>query len=148
MSARAQHERYEQLLMKAVDGLLTPSERRELDEHLAGCPRCRAELDDFAAIKETTDAMTERILRDAAIEPYRPAPTARWVLSLGFLLLLAGGLVLLGYAGYVLFSDLTVPLPVKLGAGAAGLGTLLLAGYVLRIRARSRGRDPYAEIDR
>ena len=56
--------------------------------------------------------------------------------------------MLLGYAAYALFVDAAVPLPVKLGAGAMGAGTLVLAAYVARIRARAMGRDPYEEIDR
>ncbi|MBW2528320.1 MAG: zf-HC2 domain-containing protein [Deltaproteobacteria bacterium] len=148
MSAPQSHQRYEELLMKAVDGLLAPAERRELDEHLEQCPDCAAELSDFTAIKETTDAMTERILADASIEPIRPSASAGAVLSLGFVLLLLGGLLLTGYAAFALFVDPAVPLTVKLGTGAMGLGTLVLAAYVLRVRLRARGRDPYEEIDR
>lgn len=148
MSPSKNHERYEALLMKAVDGLLTPSERTELDAHLASCPDCAAELCDFMAIKETTDAMTERILADADLEPFRPSAPARTVLSIGFLALLAGGFLLLSYAAYALFVDATVPLVVKVGTGALGAGILVLAAYVLRVRIRSLGRDPYEEIDR
>jgi anti-sigma factor RsiW len=148
MSPGSNHERYEELLMKAVDGLLSPSERRELDDHHPDCPSCAAELADFTEIKETTDAMTARILSDVTIEAFRPSPQARSVLSLGFMLLLAGGLLLLGYAAYALFVDVEVPLPVKVGAGAMGAGTLVLAAYVARVRARALGRDPYEKIDR
>jgi len=148
MSPTANHQRYEELLMKAVDGLLSPSERRELDEHLQDCPSCAAELADFTEIKETTDAMTARILSDVAIESFRPSPQAKSVLSLGFALLLVGGLLLLGYAAYLLAVDAEVPLPIKIGAGAMGAGTLVLAAYVARVRARALGRDPYEKIDR
>jgi anti-sigma factor RsiW len=141
------HERYEILLVKATDGQLDAEERRTLDEHLTGCAACRAELEDFNLIKETTDAMTERILADATIEPPREPGTARGILGLGFVLLLCGALLLLGFAGYTLFSDARVPLIVKAGTGALGLGVLVLSAYVAALRRRAARRDPYKEID-
>jgi len=141
------HERYEVLLVKATDGMLTDAERGELDAHLAECASCREELDDFAKIKETTDAMTDRILKDALIEPPREAPSTRALLSASFVALLVGTLVLLGFAAYTFFADAEVPWPVKLGAGVAGLGALALLLYTLRVRLRALKRDPYREID-
>ena len=58
------HEHPEEWLAAALaDGLL-PDERRALDEHLAGCERCRTLQTDFAALDET-------LLRDfpAAVGP-------------------------------------------------------------------------------
>lgn len=149
MSVSAEHEHYEALLMKAVDGLLSASERDELDAHLADCEVCGAELADFRRIKETTDAMTQRILQDVAIEPPRETRPVRWFLGTSFLVMLLGALLLGGFAAYSLFGDPKVPLVVKIGSGAMALGLLGLLAYVLRVRARAAGgRDPYEEIDR
>ena len=120
MTSKRPHEYYEVLLMKVAD---------------------------FHAIKETTDMMTRRILMDAKIEPPREGTYARLTLKVGFLLLLVGALILSGFAAYSLFTDPTVPLVVKLGGSAAGLGALVLLVYVLRIRWRARSKDPYKEID-
>jgi len=141
------HERFEILLVKATDGQLSADERRELDAHLEGCGRCRDELRDFRLIKEATDAMTSRILADAAIEPPREPPRTRGLLGLGFVLLLAGALLLLGFAGYMLFAVSQLPLPIKIALGALAAGSALLLGYALRVRLRARGRDPYREVD-
>lgn len=148
MSEPRDHERYEVLLMKAVDGLLSTDEQRELDEHLQGCASCRDELGDFHRIKETTDAMTARILQDVHIEPPRPSKAAKGLINASFLALLLGTLLLCGYAGTIFFTDAQVPLIIKVGAAAAGAGALGLFGYVLRARLRAMGRDPYEEIDR
>lgn len=147
MSTERSHELYEMLLMKAVDGLLSTEEKSKLDEHLEGCAACRAELADFREIKKSTDVMTERILKDAEIEPPREGPGARSVLGVGFALLLAGALTLIGFGLYTLMSDSTVPMPIKAGTGAAGLGALVLLVYVARIRLRAMHKDPYKEVD-
>jgi anti-sigma factor RsiW len=142
-----EHERFEILLVKAVDEVITPQERRELDAHIQECESCREELADFVQIKRTTDSMTARILSDAAIEPPREPARTRAALGLGFFLMLAGALLLLGFAGYTLFSDAAVPLVIKVGTGVLGLGVLVLLVYVLKIRARALRKDPYKEID-
>lgn len=142
-----EHERFEILLVKAVDGLIVGEERRELDAHLLQCASCREEFDDFVRIKETTDAMTARILADATIESFREPSSTRVVLRVGFLLFLVGALVLLGFAGFTLFTHAEIPLAVKVGIGGLGLGSLLLLVYVLKVRARARKKDPYKEID-
>jgi anti-sigma factor RsiW len=138
---------YEALLMKSVDGLLSPDEKAELDAHLASHPELAAELDDFNQIKETTDAMTTRILQDADIEPPRASASTKAVLTTSFLLMLAGSLLLLGFAGYEFAIDSSVPPLVKWGAALAGAGLLVAFAYTLRIRMRAIGRDPYEEID-
>lgn len=147
MTTPRNHEHYEHLVVKAVDGALSPEERAELQTHLETCASCAAELPDFVLIKETTDAMTTRILRDAEIEPPRVKGTAKLWLHVSYLLVFAGVLLLAGFAGYALFTDAAVPVVVKIGSGAAALGSLGLLVYVLRVRARAAGRDPYEEID-
>jgi len=147
MSTERSHELYEILLMKAVDGLLSAEEKSKLDEHLEGCAACRTELADFREIKKSTDAMTQRILRDAQIEPPREGPGARSVLGAGFALLLVGALTLIGFGLYALMSDPTVPVLMKAGTGAGGLGALVLLAYAVRIRLRAMRKDPYKEVD-
>jgi len=147
MSRNATSARFELLVNKVVDGLDSAEERAELDAWLAEHPARAAELDDLVAIKQSTDAMTARILQDACIEPPRHRPAARAVLNLSFALLLFGELLLLGFAAYAFTNDSAVPLVVKIGAAAAALGAIGLLGYVLRVRARAAGRDPYREID-
>jgi len=147
MSQPRDHERYEILLVKVVDGLATDDEQRALDDHLATCQECREELADFTAIKETTDAMTQRILQDARLEPPREEGTRRIFLGLCFALIIGGLLLLAGFGGFQIFTDPTVPMLIRLGLGAAGIGALGLLAYLLKNRLLARGGDPYEEID-
>ncbi len=147
MTKQRPHEHYETLLVKAVDGMLSTDERNQLDEHLIECSACAEELADFDLIKETTDAMTARLLNDAQIEPPRERGATRVWMAASFALLLIGALLLCGFAAYSFAVATDVPLIVKVGAAAAAAGSLGLLLYVLRIRKRAAGRDPYQEID-
>jgi anti-sigma factor RsiW len=147
MSLPHNHEHYEHLLVKAVDDALSAEERAELDAHLRTCHACASELKDFQLIKETTDAMTSRIMHDARIEPPRTTGAAKIWIQASLLLLLLGALMLTGFAGYALFADAAVPVVVKIGSAVAAMGGLGLLTYVLRLRARAAGKDPYEEID-
>lgn len=138
----------EALLVKAVDGLLSDEEAARLERLLDAQPELRGELEMDMSIKATTDAMTARILEDARIEPVRPSPRGRTVLGTGFFLVFAGLAVLFGFGLHALMTDPEVPALVRLGVVAAGFGVATLFGYVLRVRLRAAGRDPYGEVDR
>ena len=43
---------YEAMLPAYVDGELSEEDRGKLQEHLSGCPRCRAQLAELTALQE------------------------------------------------------------------------------------------------
>jgi len=82
--------RAQKLMTVAVDGELTPARRRELDEHVAGCNECRAELaatetlfgalgslPQEAEVPAPVEAATIRRMRIAAAEE-RERKERRW----------------------------------------------------------------------
>lgn len=141
------HETYEALLMKAVDGLLTPSEREIFQAHLEQCLECQQEYLDFQAIKQTTDGIRQRILQDAQISALQHSLPARFSRVLGFLLLLVGYLLFVGLVGHRFFVNPNVPLFQKIIAGLIATGTLTLFGQVLIHRLKTQKSDPYDKID-
>lgn len=138
-------ERYEILLMKAVDGEITHAEHAELEALLDADPERRAEYHDMTAIKSLTDNVVQRILADADLEPIRPSAPTRHILTLSWLLILSGLALILGWTAYETLTEPDVPLAVSVGLGASLLGSVVIVGYLLTLRVR--GRDPYEEID-
>ena len=114
------HEKYETLLMKVVDGFATDDESRELNRHAEECANCREELASFTKIKETTDAMTARILQSARIDPPRPSPLARMAENSGFFLLLGAFTILSGYAVFEFWNDPEIAPLIKYTISAVG----------------------------
>ena len=144
-------ERFEELLVRAVDHELSAAQERELEAYLEAHPEACLERDDHLEIKAITDAAVARILADAQIEGPRPGDGGRAVLGLGFAALLVAALVgagALALSAWAFFIAPVMPLWVKVLAASAGGGVLLLFFYVLVIRLRGYGKDPYREIDR
>lgn len=144
----SRNEELEALWVKAVDGLLSAEEAARLEALIEAQPELREELELDMNIKATTDAMTARILADARIEPVRPSRGGRAVLGAGFFFVFAGLVILFGFGLHALMSDPEVPNLVRAGVVLAGFGVATLLGYVVRVRLRAAGTDPYEEIDR
>ncbi len=140
-------QRLEHLMMKAVDGMLTPQEKFELDGRLVQDPQAQKELLAFQDIKASTDALADRIFMDAALDPIeRHAPLAVQRRELAGLALLAlGSLRLLGYGLYALLFAAQLPFFLQLSLCGAGLGLALLFAQIAWRRMRTP--DPYKEID-
>ncbi len=143
----AEHERYEALMMAAVDGVLDEQQQRRWQRHLASCAACQQEYNDFRHIKQVTDAMTTRIRCHADIQPPRLSAFGRGWLGGSMLLLAVGVLLLLAVGVWAVWHDPSTLQAERLGLlllGGGGLGLLL---YVLRARWRAGTRDRYQEID-
>jgi len=140
-------EYYEMLMMKAVDGELTPSEEKEWLAHLETSPEFQEEWADFKEIKDATDFLRQRILADAEIEPFRESNGVKMMSGLAFSMIGIGALLLLGFSVYSFYMDDTVPLLIKIASSLAGGGCLILFLYLLGVRIRGYQNDPYKEID-
>ncbi|MCO4761712.1 MAG: hypothetical protein KC502_09425 [Myxococcales bacterium] len=142
------HEHFEILMMKQVDGFIDAAERAELQAHTTDCATCRAELRSFTDLKTTTDAMRQRLLDDVAQDPLRPDLPTRAINTVGFLALVSAAVLCCGWIGWLVWTDPKIPEILRVGlllAGGIGLGVFL---NVLRLRLRAAPTDPYREIDR
>ncbi len=136
----------EELLMKAVDGLLNREEQQELAGRIEERPELALELKDFQTIKISTDAMTQRILEDAQLENHEKyLDSSPW--TRGSFWAIAGGTLLLSL--FALSQLLTASLPwiVQLGLILVVGGLSIVFTKILFHRLRTSSRDPYKDID-
>lgn len=141
-------QRLAELMVKVVDKVATPAEREELMRFVVDDPDLRRELESQQAFKAVTDGWMDRLEADLAADRDRAdvVRSAERGLGVGLVLL---GLALLWAWGIVeLLLDPSAPLPVKLGMGALGAGSLLLLVHVVRVRWFSGDADPYSKVIR
>lgn len=139
------------LLMGLMDGELAVDEVRRVEDHLAVCPACRAELASYRRLGRATDELGRQevdVSTDVAWERIydRIARQAGWALLWVGITLMAGyGLWELG-RNFLLAPD--VPLVLRVGVGAFGAGTLLLLVNVVRERLFRHKTERYSEVQR
>ncbi|MCA9564149.1 MAG: hypothetical protein KC561_11705 [Myxococcales bacterium] len=140
------HERFEMLMMKAVDGLIAPDEEKELMAHTRSCSSCAEELAQFTSIKGLTDQIRERTLASNRVAPFRPPLVERMAQSLGILLIVGTLLVTLVTAFVMTLRDSGVPDVIKVSLAIAAAASVLITATLLTRRLKYS--DPYEEIDR
>lgn len=139
----------DELLSGYLDGELTQRDRQRVDLHLANSARYRARLRELEALR----ASVGRLRRDMD-----PEDRERWrkvmdnafertASGIGWLLVIGGVFVLVGYAGYeFLLAEVEQPV-VKWALGALYLGLAVLLLSVLRQRLKARKTDKYKDVE-
>lgn len=129
-----------------LDGECSPAQEGWLVDHLDGCPACAREWTAlertrllFATARPREAADHERAALERALAP-------RWLLLAGWSLLGVGALVLLGWAGWLLWRDQETPGAIRLALAAVAAGSLLLLGRFAWERWRVRRVDPYRDV--
>jgi anti-sigma factor RsiW len=140
-------DRVQALMMAALDGEISPEERRELDALLARQPDIAAEWARLGRLKEVMTTMGVRIPPEEVWDRFRVTTMHRVERTAGWLLVLFGAAVLGGTALWLwleafLASD--VPILVKAAVVSLGVGALILLISVIRERWILYRRDPYS----
>lgn len=144
-------DKKKELLMKAVDGLATASELKELEEFTRNDPVLANEYKAFRKIKEVTDSIKFKEQPDSYWNKYweniyrsLERKTA-WVFSS------IGAILILSFAGYQFlrnFFTADSPLILKVGVSFAGIGVATLLVSVLREALFARKKERYKEVIR
>jgi predicted anti-sigma-YlaC factor YlaD len=130
-----------------LDGELTQGDRQQVEVHLDSCGECRRTFDDMAKLQNAVGKLSfgdlppdewSRIMNDLTVRSSR---------GLGWLLYVAGIVVVLGYTGYAFAVDDEIPALIKSGLAALVVGTLLLFVSVLRQRMVARKTDKYKDVE-
>jgi ferric-dicitrate binding protein FerR (iron transport regulator) len=142
----------QELMTKALDGVLTPEEQAEFDELMRVNSAFRHEWESLKSIKEVTATMTFKRPPEETWDRYWAGVYARLERGIGWLLLSVGAAVLLAIAGYHavmnMIEDQSTPLSIKLAVGAVVIGVAVLLVSVLREKWFVRKTDKYREIIR
>lgn len=141
-------DEFKGLLVGLLDHELTPEETREVNEHLIRCAGCRTEHErlrqsggrlNFLSYQEPSDAVAARVWK---------SPYSRFTRNASLFMIVAGYVVLLGYAAFEFLTSGGEALPAKVGLAAIVLGFLILLLLLVRERVASYRTDPYKEIER
>ena len=145
-------ERINRLMMAALDGELAPNEREEWNATLLTHPEIEREFATMARVKEVTGSMSYRNPPEEMWDGYWRSTYNRLERGLGWILLSAGSIVLLGFGAWkwieVIWGDSDVPLFIRLSILAVAAGLLIVAFSVVREKLFTRRNDPYKEIQR
>jgi ferric-dicitrate binding protein FerR (iron transport regulator) len=139
-------------MMAALDGELSGDERAELDRALAEDDELRREWESLRKVKEATEEMKYREPPEETWEHYWVSVYNRMERGLGWILLFAGALVLIGYGLWhalgELLADNSVPGFIKIAIFAGLFGSLILLFSVIREKLFVRRGDRYKGIQR
>lgn len=135
------------LLPWYANGTLSESDRRKVDQHLAGCSTCRAELEDLTGLKSaltsfyaaqpgpssrTSRNVRERVTREASLGHPTPAGARPWLASVDdwFRSLFVprwaptlAATLLLAQIGLIMWLSLPMPLQEQVGTRSLGMQT-------------------------
>lgn len=147
MTDERDRERAHALMMAALDGEATPAERQELDGLLAGSVEFAAEWDRFTRLKEVTTGMRLQHPPEEIWDRYWTTTYRRAERGLGWLLLVAGGLVLAAYWIWhvveAFLAETGTPLFLRIAIAAVAIGGVILVVSVVREKIFTARRDPY-----
>jgi len=143
---------YKNRLMGYLDDELDNDQRQQVEKHLAQCPDCAAELEEFKKLKAITDEVAlvepeDRIWRDYWSNIYN-----RLERSIGWIMFSVAAIALTIYGGFKaveeLIKDPTVEIILKIGVLALIAGLAILFVSILRERLYIRRRDRYKNVRR
>ena len=135
-------------LMAFVDDEMDAEERARMEEHLETCPSCAEDVRAYEKMREMARQLRLREPPPEFWDEYPRGVVARTERGIGWLLVIAGTVLLAGFVMYELWTDSDAPLVFRISITGllAGLGLLLWS--VGRRRWKEAKTDKYKEIIR
>ena len=143
---------YKELLMGYLDNELTDEQRNRFEEHLAGCPECADELEQFRKLKAITDEVTLVEPEDRIWEQYWSNVYNRIERGTGWIAFSVAAILLVIYCGFKLIeeviADPAVGMMLKAGLLTLIAGTAILFVSAARERLYFWRKDRYKDVRR
>ena len=143
---------YKKLMMGYLDNELELEQKKAFEEHLASCPECKSELEEFKRLKQITDEVSLVEPEDKIWEQYWSNIYNRIERGTGWILFSLAAILLLIYGGFKaieeIIKDPTVDIILKAGLLALIAGLAILLVSVLREKLYFRKKDRYKDVRR
>jgi predicted anti-sigma-YlaC factor YlaD len=140
-------EKFQMLLMAAIDGELSGEEQAVFEQYLRQYPECQEEWQRYAKLKEVTRTMQFTKPAQEVWEHYWARVYNRLERGLGWILLSIGSIILLTYGGYkaieALIADTQLEVIVKIGLIGVIGGLVILIVSVIREKLFTAKTDKY-----
>lgn len=142
----------EELLMRALDDELEPTERVEFERMLSDNPELRDQWDRLSKLQEVTANMKLRNPPEEMWDGYWTSVYSRFERGIAWILVSIGAIVVGSWGAWHfvqdLMADADLPTFVKWSILALLVGLVMLLVSVLRHRIFVSQSDPYKEIER
>ncbi len=143
-------EETRRLMMAALDGEISPEERRKLDRLLADSPDLRDDWERMGRVKEVTNSMSYHEPPEEIWEEYWVSVYNRCERGVGWLLITLSTVLLLSWTAWqaieAMFADSAMPWYLKLAVLGVSIGAIILLVSVAREKWFVRRKDPYREV--
>jgi predicted anti-sigma-YlaC factor YlaD len=141
------------LLMGYLDGELDSATKQLVEEHVAACPRCARELEDFGKLQEVMSTMKFKEPIDAELDRYWRNVYNRLERGIGWILFSIGAIIMLCYGGFKLVEEVvrspSLSIFLKIGVVALVFGVVILFVSIARERLQVCAKDKYSrEVER
>ena len=140
--------RYQDDGMRWLDGELPAPEAELYQAHVRECEECRRELASLGRIVRMTNELRLRPPDDAFWKGYWESVYRRSERRLGFVLLIAGVLLVLGYAIYRAATSPALLSYEGISVMLILVGLVVIFVSVARERYHEHKHDPYKEVER
>lgn len=145
-------KRLREMLAGYVDGELSADDRAAFETELSVNAELRAELEEFKKLQRVTDSVKYADLPPEVWESYWQNLYRKTERGIGWILYSIGFIILAGFGGYQLFSELysdpEAPLWLKVGLSALAGGSIFLLVSFGRERIFAYNRERYREVNR
>ena len=145
-------ERVNRLMMEALDGEISTSDRAELDAILEAHLEIRKEYQMMSRVKQVTGTMAYAEPPAEVWDGYWTSVYNNFERGVGWILLSVGTVIVSTYGVWkwveAVWGNSGVPLLIRLAILGIAAGLLVLAASVVREKLFTRKHDPYKEIQR
>ena len=152
MMTQNDSQRFQILLMKAVDKALSPEEENEFNMFIRSHAKCKAEWDEYVKLSKITGGIKMKLPDQEKWDLYWDNIYNRLERKLGWVLFSVGLIILFATGGFYAIQGFLmnpdIPVTEKIGLSALFLGCAVLLASVLREKITLRKTDKYKDLVR